>query len=76
MVTVRLVRETEVHRDLYDIIPYSYGILEPGEWYWFTYQYPPQKEKSQRESVPDQDETGRIGPAIRVTFRARPPSRR
>jgi len=45
MVTVRLVRETEVHRDLYDIIPYSYSILEPGEWYWFTYQYPPQKRK-------------------------------
>lgn len=53
-------------QDLYDLVPYGYGVLEPGEWFWLTHRFPPRGERPS-----DQPKQTDSEPRIRITFRAR-----
>lgn len=55
----------------YDLIPYSYGILEPGEWFWLTHRYLPPEVESDAGRTDDKSPTPATHPTIRITFHAR-----
>lgn len=61
----------ETEREWYELIPYGYGILEPGEWFWLTHRYPDSKEESKPTRTSTEADTASQRPQIRITFRAR-----
>lgn len=64
----------EKHREehaWYELIPYGYGILEPGEWFWLTHRYPPSEEEADSGHTDDMALDRISQPTIRITFRAR-----
>lgn len=62
--------------DWMEMVPYGYGILEPGEWFWFAHRGPGlerERELNQEDTTtpaPTVDQSA-VQPEIRINFRAR-----
>lgn len=55
----------------YEMIPYGYGIVDPGEWFWLAYRYPPSQEEPQTPQPNLHSKKAVTKPPIRINFYAR-----
>lgn len=58
----------EEKNEWYEMIPYGYGIVDPGEWFWLAYRYPSPREEPEPLSSASHTTEAVVQPSIRINF--------